>query len=180
MYYTEFALASTSNLIVLDNQHVRLLVSVGIYQPWYDMVFFSHNKPAPAGLINPETNQRTGWMQVCTSWYIRKNGILTSLYLDYKCETSTRTQWWLRNVNNRNFIKFSFPVYKYQKYHDIAYVYMDLTYSIYVKFLVLKRILLYRLPHGDTNFQDLTVVSCGLEAIYRALCCNCILFFFLP
>jgi len=25
-------------------------------------VFFSHNKPAPAGLISPETNQRTGRM----------------------------------------------------------------------------------------------------------------------
>ena len=68
MYYTEFALASTSNLIVLDNQHVRLLVSVGIYQPWYDMVFFSHNKPAPAGFISAETNQRTGWLFMILSF----------------------------------------------------------------------------------------------------------------
>jgi len=28
-------------------------------------VFFSHNKPAPAGLISPETNQRTGRLYSC-------------------------------------------------------------------------------------------------------------------
>jgi len=28
----------------------------------HDTVFSSHSKPTPAGLINPETNQRTGWI----------------------------------------------------------------------------------------------------------------------
>ena len=31
-------------------------------------VFFSHNKPAPAGFISAETNQRTGWLFMILSF----------------------------------------------------------------------------------------------------------------
>ena len=33
------------------------------------IVFSSHNKPVPAGLISPETNQRTGWLRATSSYF---------------------------------------------------------------------------------------------------------------
>jgi len=48
----------TLHVTYFYNQPVRLLVSAGLIS--HPMVNFSHNEPASAGLISPETNQRTG------------------------------------------------------------------------------------------------------------------------
>ena len=47
-----------SDEVRTNNEHVRLLVLASAYQPANSVS--SHNKSAPAGLISPETNQRTG------------------------------------------------------------------------------------------------------------------------
>jgi len=46
-------------------------MAIGLFACWFqpglishDTVFFSHNKPAPARLISPETNQLTGYLKI--------------------------------------------------------------------------------------------------------------------
>ena len=54
-----------------------LLQSTSLFACWFQpgfishgTIFSSHNKPAPAGLISPKTNQRTGWLDSkCNVWW---------------------------------------------------------------------------------------------------------------
>ena len=68
LFYLCAVLSPSTDSVKGASFNTQYAMSISLFSCWFQpwlisqpTVFFSYNKPAPAGLISPETNQRTGW-----------------------------------------------------------------------------------------------------------------------